>query len=54
MATQYPNASRGYFGGKSHSHPSRVKQTQLNRQYRRKRKAEIVSVSVLSEVLSLD
>ena len=31
-----------------------MKQRQLNSQQRRKRKAEIVSVSVLSKVLSLD
>ena len=41
-----PNATQGYFGGNSHSHLRLVKQ-------RRKRKAEIVSVSVLSKVLSL-
>ena len=34
--------------GKSHSHPCLVKQRQLTSQSRRKRKAEIVSVSVLS------
>ena len=43
-----PNATRGYFGGKSHSHPRLVKQRQLKSQSRRKRKAEIVSVSVSS------
>ena len=43
-----PNATRGYFGGKSHSHPRLVKQSQLKSQSRRKRKAEIVSVSVSS------
>ena len=41
-----PNATRGYLGGKSHSHPRLVKQ-------RQKRKAEIASISVLSKVLSL-
>ena len=43
-----PNATRGYFGGKWHSHPRLVKQRQLKSQSRRKRKAEIVSVSVSS------
>ena len=45
-----PNATRGYFGGKSHSHLRLViiKQRQLKSQSRRKRKAEIVSVSVSS------
>ena len=42
------NATRGYFGGKRHSHPRLVKQRQLKSQSRRKRKAEIVSVSVSS------
>ena len=42
-----PNATRGYFGRKSHSHPRLVKQRQLKSQWRRKRKAEIVSVPVL-------
>ena len=46
-------ASREIFVEKSR-HPSLVKQRQLKSQYRRKRKAEIVSVSVLSKVLSLD
>ena len=27
-----PNAARGYFGGKSHSHPRLVKQRQLKSQ----------------------
>ena len=48
-----PNATQGYFGGKSHSHRRLVKQRQQKNR-RRKRKAEIVSVSVLSKVLSLD
>ena len=43
-----PNATRSYFGGKWHSHPRLVKQRQLKSQSRRKRKAEIVSVSVSS------
>ena len=43
-----PNATRGYFGGKWHSHPRLVKQRQLKSQSRRKQKAEIVSVSVSS------
>ena len=43
-----PNATRGYFGRKWHSHPRLVKQRQLKSQSRRKRKAEIVSVSVSS------
>ena len=43
-----PNATRGYFGGKWHSHPRLVKQRQLKSQSRRKRKAEIISVSVSS------
>ena len=45
-----PNATRGYFGGKSHSHLRLViiKQRQLKSQSRRKRKAQIVSVSVSS------
>ena len=42
------------FGGDSHSHWPLVKQRQQNSQKRRLRKAEIVSVSVLSKVLSLD
>ena len=49
-----PNATRGYFGGNSHSHQRLVKQRRQKSQKRRKRKAEIVSVSVLSKVLSLD
>ena len=40
-------ATRGYFGGKSQSHPRLVKQ-------RRKGKAEILSESVLSKVSSID
>ena len=52
MATQ--NATRAYFDGKSHSHLRLVKQRQLKSQWRRKRNAEIVSVSVFSKVLSLD
>ena len=40
MAT--PNATRGYFGEKSHSHWHLVKQRQLKSQQRRKQKAEIV------------
>ena len=40
--------------GKSHSHRRLVKQRQLKSQYRRKKKAEIVSVSLLSQLLSLD
>ena len=47
-------ATQGYFGGKSHIHRRLVKQRQQKSQYRRKRKAEIVSVSVMSKVLSLD
>ena len=43
-----PNANRGYFGGKSHSHPCLVKQRQLKSQSERKRKAEIGSLSVSS------
>ena len=46
-----PNVTRGYFGGKSHCHPRLVKRRQLRSQLRRKRKAKIVSVSVLSRVL---
>ena len=46
-----PNATRGYFGGNSHSHQRLVKQRQEKSQKRRKRKAEIVSVPVLSKVL---
>ena len=42
----------GYFGGKAYGHPRLVKQRQPKSQYRRKRKAE--NVSVLSKVLSLD
>ena len=42
-----PNATRVYFDGKSHSHRRLVKQRQL-----KSRKAEIVSVSVFSKVLS--
>ena len=42
-------ATRGYFGGKSHSHWRLVKHSQQIR----KRKAEIVLVSVLSKLLSL-
>ena len=42
------------FGRKSHSHRRLVKQRQQKSQLRRKRKAEIVSVSVLSKVLSVD
>ena len=49
-----PNATRGYFGGRSHSLRRLVKHKQLKSQWRRKRKAEIVSVSVLSKLLSLD
>ena len=49
-----PNATRGYFGGKSHSHRRLVKQRQQKNQQRRKREAEINSLSVLSKVLSLD
>ena len=48
-----PNATRGYFGGKLHSHQRLVRQRQLKSQWRRKRNAEIVSVSMLSKVLSL-
>ena len=48
-----PNATRGYSGGKSHSHRRLVKQRQLKIQLRRKRKAEIVSVSVLSKALCI-
>ena len=48
------NATGGYFGGKSHCHRHLVKQRQLKSQQRRKQKAEIVSVSMLSKVLSLD
>ena len=40
------------FGGKLHSHPHLAKQRQLKSQQRRQRKAEMVSVSVLSKVLS--
>ena len=40
--------------GKSHSHRRLVKQRQPKSQYRRKKKAEIVSVSLLSQLLSLD
>ena len=47
-----PNVTRGYFGGKSHSHGRLVKQRQS--QKRRKWKAEIVSISVLSKVFSID
>ena len=43
-----------YFGGKSHSHPRLVKQRQLKLNKDEKGKVEIVSVSVLSKVLSLD
>ena len=46
-----PNVTRGYFGGKSHCHPRLVKRRQLRSQLRRKWKAKIVSVSVLSRVL---
>ena len=46
-----PNVTRGYFGGKSHCHPRLVKRRQLRSQLRRKQKAKIVSVSVLSRVL---
>ena len=49
-----PNATRDYFGGKSHSHPRLVKQRQLKLNKDEKGKVEIVSVSVLSKVLSLD
>ena len=41
-----PNATRGYFGGKSHSHRCLVKQ--------RQQKRKVVSVSVLCKVLNLD
>ena len=44
-------ATWGLFGGKSHRHRRLVKQRQLKTQYRRKRKAEVVTVSVLSKVL---
>ena len=44
----------GYqFGGKAYGHPRLAKQRQLRSQERRKRKKEIVSVSVFSTVLSL-
>ena len=49
-----PNATRGYFGGKSDSHPRLVKQRHEESIKRRKWKAEIVFESVLSKVLSLD
>ena len=47
-----PNATQGYFDGKLHCHQRLVKQKQLKSQGRRKWKAEIVSISVFSTVLS--
>ena len=43
---------RGYFGGKSHSHPRLSYEAETTKESI-KTKAEIVSVSVLSKVLSL-
>ena len=50
MATQIQ--LQVFFGGKSHSHPSLVKPEAPKESIKTKRKAEIVSLSVLSKVLA--